>query len=82
MIINELMMVLSRRQPEHFLKVCCQRMGVIFGAHLLLADLYYSLYTFHCHCFVWNLETLAWECDRAAGDCQSLQVGPNMSHLL
>ena len=52
-----------RRQPEHFMKVCCKRMSIIFIVHLALASLYFSLYSFaECHRYDWNLEENKWVC--------------------
>ena len=46
-----------RRQPEHFLKVSCQRMGVLFSLHLSLAAVCFSVFSFaQCHKYSWNLK--------------------------
>ena len=48
--------LLLRRQPEHFMKVCCQRMGIIFSLHLALSALHYSLYSFvECHNYDYDI---------------------------
>lgn len=54
----------SRRQPEHFMKVSCQRMGIIFGVHLALGSLYFSLYSFAaCHKYEWSLSDNEYICE-------------------
>jgi len=54
----------SRRQPEHFMKVCIQRMSFLFGPHLFLAAISFSLYTFaFCHSsYDYDMSTNTWSC--------------------
>merc|ERR1711971_181139 len=53
----------SRRQTEHFMKVCIQRMSFLFAPHLFLAALSFSLYTFaFCHRYDFNYITGNWQC--------------------
>ena len=60
---DALTLILFRRQPEHFMKVSCQRMGSIFGLHLALASLYFSLYSFAaCHQYDWDLTQQEYIC--------------------
>ena len=48
---------LTRSQPEHFMKVCCQRMGIIFAVHLVVSALQFSLFSFlQCHNYDYNLD--------------------------
>ena len=53
----------SRRQPEHFLKVSCQRMGIIFSVHLAVSGLQFSLYSFlQCHSYDWDMSLHQYTC--------------------
>ena len=54
---------MCRRQPEHFMKVSCQRMGVLFSLHLGLAALTFSLFSFvQCHHYIWDIITKQYVC--------------------
>jgi hypothetical protein len=45
------------------MKVSCKRMSIIFGVHLALASLYFSLYSFaECHKYDWNLDQQEYVC--------------------
>ena len=53
----------NRRQPEHFMKVCSQRMGSIFSVHLAVSALQFSLYSFvQCHNYDWDVREQHYVC--------------------
>jgi len=78
----------SRRQTEHFMKVCIQRMSLIFTPHLFLACLSFSLYAFaFCHSFDYNMQNNTWQCkdrlEEDSGGTPSIYLvdNHNSSHL-
>ena len=45
------------------MKVGCKRMGIVFGVHLALASLYFSIYSFaECHKYDWILQEKKYVC--------------------
>ena len=52
-----------RRQPEHFMKVSCQRMGIIFILHLVISAVHFFIYSLvQCHSYDYNIHDHQWKC--------------------
>ena len=70
---------LTRRQPEHFMKVSCQRMGIIFAAHLVVAALQFSLFSFlQCHTYDLDIKSHQYVCsDHLHAETSRQSVSPS-----
>jgi len=74
----------SRRQPEHFMKVSCQRMGVIFIMHLVISALHFTIFSFvQCHNYVYNTRLHQFVCtDHLTAENHRDNVPDNFNILL
>ena len=69
---------LTRRQPEHFMKVSCQRMGIILAAHLVVSALQFSLFSFlQCHNYDLDIKSHQYVCsDHLHAETRSFSTSP------
>ena len=62
-ILSYLANIVLRRQPEHFMKVSCQRMGIIFSVHLVISAVHFFIYSLvQCHKYDYNVQNHQWIC--------------------